>query len=125
MLSALAPAWVLFAAEAAGPGNQCMMMLPTVAGAMILFYFLILRPQQRDRQRRDQLLKNLKKNDKVVTIGGIIGIVANVSPDSPEVILKVDETTNTKLKVLRSSIHEVITDKDQKVEPPESEATKP
>jgi preprotein translocase subunit YajC len=103
MLSALAPAWVLFAA----------------------FYFWILRPQQRDRQRRDQLLKNLKMNDKVVTIGGIIGIVANVSPDSPEVILKVDETTNTKLKVLRSSIHEVITDKDQKVEPPESEATKP
>ena len=56
----------------------------------------------------DDLLKSLKKNDRVVTIGGIIGTVANVTPDGKEVTLKVDD--NTRLKMLRSSIQTVLRD---------------
>jgi preprotein translocase subunit YajC len=57
-----------------------MILLQIVAfGAVI--YFLILRPQQAARKKHEELLKGLKKNDEVVTIGGIIGKVKEVKED--------------------------------------------
>ncbi len=57
-----------------------MILLQIVAfGAVI--YFLILRPQQAARKKHDELLKGLKKNDEVVTIGGIIGKVKEIKDD--------------------------------------------
>ena len=50
----------------------------------------------------------MKKNDRVVTIGGIYGVVMNVHREADEVTLKVDETTNTKLRVTLSSIARII-----------------
>ena len=75
-----------------------------------LFYFLLIRPQGRERASRQNLLDSLKKNDRVVTIGGIYGVVTNVQRDSDEVTIKVDEATNTKLRVTRSSIARVLAD---------------
>lgn len=80
-----------------------------------LFYFLIIRPQRREQARRQEMLGALKKNDRVVTIGGIIGSVANLSQDGKEVTVKVDD--NTRLKMLRSSIQNVL--KDEESEPKE------
>jgi preprotein translocase subunit YajC len=80
--------------------------LPFLAIA-VLFYFLLIRPQQREQQTRQDMLKTLKKNDRVVTIGGIIGTIANLTPDGKEVTLKVDD--NTKLRMLRSSIQSILT----------------
>lgn len=88
-------------------GNSIM---PAVIGIVFLFYLLVMRPQARERSTRDQMLKELKKNDKVMTIGGLYGIVASVSTDKDEVVLKVDEETNTKLRFSRASIHRVISD---------------
>ena len=48
------------------------------------------------------MLQNLKKNDRVVTIGGIYGTVVNAQKDLDEVTIKVDESTNTKLRMQRS-----------------------
>lgn len=67
-----------------------------------LFYFVILRPQSRERRKRQETLGALKKNDRVVSIGGIIGTVADLSPDGDRVTLKVDD--NTRIKMLRSAI---------------------
>jgi preprotein translocase subunit YajC len=75
-----------------------------------LFYWLLLRPQSRDKANRQNLLDSLKKNDRVVTIGGIYGVVTNVQGKSDEVTIKVDEATNTKLRVTRSSIARVLAD---------------
>ena len=77
----------------------------------LLFYWLLLRPQGREKANRKSLLDSLKKNDRVVTIGGIYGVVTNVQGDSDEVTIKVDEATNTKLRVTRSSIARVLADK--------------
>ncbi len=70
----------------------------------VLFYFIVLRPQlraQKEKQRKhDELMAGLKKNDKVVTIGGIIGTVAEVTSD--RVTLKVDD--GTRIRFTRSSI---------------------
>ena len=81
------------------------MMYPLMM-IVALWYFLILRPQSRDRKRRDELLNSLKKNDPVVTIGGILGTVANISADGKEVTLKVDD--NTRIRVQRRSIESVL-----------------
>jgi preprotein translocase subunit YajC len=69
------------------------------------FYFILLRPaQKREKAQREALLNSLKKNDKVVTNGGLIGIVALVNDKEDEVTLKVDETSNVRIRVLKSSI---------------------
>jgi preprotein translocase subunit YajC len=73
-----------------------------------LWYFLLLRPQLREQRSRKDLLTNLKKNDKVVTIGGIIGTVTNLTPDGKEVTLRIED--NAKIRMLRSSIQTVVTD---------------
>jgi len=98
-------------APAARNGDAAFLQwLPFIAIA-VLFYFMLIRPQSRERQAREAMLKALKKNDRVITIGGIIGTVANLGPDDREVTIKVDD--NTKLRMLRSSIQSVITDTPQ------------
>lgn len=74
----------------------------------VLWYFLLFRPQRREQAKKEQMLSALKKNDRVITIGGIIGTVANISADGREVTLKVDD--NTRIKFLRSSIQGVMKD---------------
>ena len=74
----------------------------------VLFYFLMIRPQRREQSRRQTMLDAVQKNDHVVTIGGIYGVVTNVHREADEVTLKVDEATNTKLRVTLSSIARVI-----------------
>ncbi len=76
-----------------------------------LWYFLLFRPQRREQQRRDDLLKELKKNDRVVTLGGIIGTIANISQDGKDVTLRVDD--NTRIRVLRSSIQGPYKDREE------------
>jgi preprotein translocase subunit YajC len=87
-----------------GAASPFTMFVPIllIFGAM---YFLLLRPQQkREQNQRLALLANLKKNDKVLTSGGIIGIVAVINDKEDEVTLKVDESSNVRLRVLKSSI---------------------
>jgi preprotein translocase subunit YajC len=93
-------------------------MLPALIGIFILFYFFIIRAQHRERAKHDRMLRELKKNDRVLTIGGIYGVVANVQPDSNEVVIKVDEATNTKLHVTRNAIQQVIKDDEPASEKP-------
>ena len=83
----------------------------------IFFYVLILRPQRREQAKRDGMLNALKKNDKVVTIGGIKGSVANISSDGQEVTLKVDD--NTRIKFIRSAIQKVESADEQPDKPME------
>jgi preprotein translocase subunit YajC len=90
----------------AGP-NLLYSMAPFLAIGL-LFYFMLIRPQRKEQSRRQDMLTNVKKNDRVVTIGGIYGVVMNVHREVDEVSLKVDEATNTKLRITLSSIARVI-----------------
>ena len=73
------------------------------------FYIILLRPQQREQRRRQELLNTLKKNDKVVTTGGLIGTIADISTDGKIVTLRVDDST--RIKFLRSAIQGLADDK--------------
>ncbi len=77
--------------------------------AMLVFFFLSQRSQQKKRERtRQALFDSISKNDRVLTIGGVIGIVHTVKDN--EVVLKVDESTNTKMSFVKSAVQRVITD---------------
>lgn len=84
--------------------------MPAILGAIILYFFLIVRPERRKQGEQKAKLDALKKNDRVVTIGGIYGVVMNVQRDSDEVTLKIDEATNTKLRVTFGAIARIVGD---------------
>lgn len=97
----------------AGPGFGGA-MLPALMFAMIAFMLLSSRSQKkREKRERDEMYARMSKNDRVQTAGGVIGIVHAVKAN--EVVLKVDETTNTKMTFLKSSVIKIITD-DQTTE---------
>jgi preprotein translocase subunit YajC len=75
---------------------------------------LMIRPMKKQEQQRQALLSNVKRNDKVVTSGGLIGIVAAIKEKEDEITLRVDESSNVRLRVLKSSIVRVITDEASK-----------
>jgi preprotein translocase subunit YajC len=69
-----------------------------------LWFFLLRPAQKRERLQREQMLTSLKKNDKVLTNAGIIGIIAAVNEKEDELTLKVDESSNVRLRMLKSTI---------------------
>lgn len=69
-----------------------------------LFYFMMIRPQQRKEKERRALIAGVKSGDRVVFGGGLIGTVANVK----DTVLVVKVAENTKLEVLRGSVTRVI-----------------
>lgn len=70
----------------------------------VVFYLMIMRPEQKKRKETEELLANIKKHDKIILSSGICGTVMNAEPKSVYVTIRVDESTNTKLRVLRSAI---------------------
>ena len=105
--------WPLLAQEAGAAANDPLKMvfsyLPLVMIGLV-FFFVILRPQQRERQRQDDMLKQIKKNDRVVTSGGIFGVVTSVATESGEVTIRVDEKNDTKIRMQLSAIARVLGD---------------
>lgn len=96
-------------------------MAPMFVIIGFLFYFLLIRPQQRERQKQEQVLKALKKNDRVVTIGGAVGTIVNIEPDSKLVTLRVDD--NTRMVFLRSAIQGPFIDAKETKELPAAKET--
>jgi preprotein translocase subunit YajC len=70
----------------------------------IMFYFLLILPERKKRKELENQLGNLKKNDPVITTGGLCGVIVNANPGSKYVTVKIDESNNTKIRVLRSHI---------------------
>jgi len=68
----------------------------------VVIYFLMIRPSRKQQKDRDQMLAAIKKNDHVLTTGGIYGIVDKVRES--DVILKIDERNDVRVRVARSSI---------------------
>jgi preprotein translocase subunit YajC len=97
------------AAPEAGPGGgSALTSLFPLLIIGLLFYFILLRPERRKHKEHANLLTNLKKNDKVVTIGGIYGKVFDVQREQDRVTLKIDEGNNTKIDVTFAAIARVI-----------------
>jgi preprotein translocase subunit YajC len=89
-----------------GGGGGFMLLLMAAIGVM--FYFLLIAPQRKEQRRRAAMLAAVKKNDRVMTSAGIYGVVTNVHREADEVTVKVDEATNTKLRMTLSSIAQIL-----------------
>ena len=79
---------------------------------MAVLFMLMIRPQRKQQKEQKQMLQSLKKNDRVRTIGGILGTVMEVRED--EVILKVDEQNNTRIHVSVSAIGKNLSNEEKK-----------
>jgi preprotein translocase subunit YajC len=87
---------------AAGGGGVLMTFMPFIL-IIAIFYLLIIRPQNKKRKETERMLGALKKGDKIVTIGGLYGVIQSVKERT--VIIKVDD--NVKLEFLRSAVSSV------------------
>ena len=85
--------------------------LPAMIAVMVL-WFLMMKPQDKGK-RASGNVKDLKKNDWVVTAGGIRGLVVSNREESEFVTIRVEEKAGTKLEVLRSSIARVESDEKE------------
>jgi preprotein translocase subunit YajC len=83
-----------------------------IVGLFFLYYFIVLAPERR-RKREDALLKStLKKNDRIITIGGILGTVVAAPADSNVVTIRIDENGTTRVKINRSAIATIVSEKE-------------
>jgi len=97
------PMFLLGVPEQGATSSDPMAMLFSFAPIIIvilIFYFLMIRPQSKKQKELERMIAGMKKGDSVVTIGGLHGIVDNVGDNY--VIIKADE--NTKLKFAKSAI---------------------
>ena len=84
----------------ASQGNPLLAFLPLIV-MFGVFYFLLIRPQQTRQKGLNQMIQNLKKGDRIVTSGGIIGTIAGIQNDY--VIIKVGDE-DTKIEILKSAV---------------------
>jgi len=77
----------------------------------VVFYFLLIRPQQKRAKEHKEMLTKIRRNDRIVTNGGLIGKVAKVIDDRDE--LEVDLADNVRVKVRRGMVAEVVSKGDE------------
>ena len=98
----ISPAWAQ--AAGGGGGDALIQILPLVL-IFVVFYFLLIRPQQKKAKEHKEMLAKLRRGDRVVTGGGIVGTVAK-APEGDEVMVDIAE--NVRVKVVRATISAVI-----------------
>lgn len=91
------------ATPTAPPSTNFFFIMVLAVGAILIFSMM---GQRRDKKKRDAVLSAVKKHDRVQTIGGIVGSVVEVKPET--VVLKVDESSNTRITFARSSVQQVL-----------------
>ncbi|WP_207536705.1 preprotein translocase subunit YajC [Sabulicella rubraurantiaca] len=100
----ISPAYAQDAA-AAGAGAVVMQLLPLLL-IFVVFYFLLIRPQQKKMKEHRSMLAALKRGDKVVTAGGIVGEVKKVNETSD--VVEVEIAPNIRVEVVRGTIASVV-----------------
>lgn len=90
------------------------MSLESLAGFLpiivmfVIFYFLLIRPQQIQQKKRREMLASLKKGDRVVSIGGIYGMIKEIKDDT--VVLRIADNVN--IKIARAGIDRILVDEE-------------
>ncbi len=96
----------------AGPaGNPLISFLPFIF-IFVIFYFLLVLPQQKKAKARKAMIEALKKGDRVTTTGGMIGTVTNLAPD----VVTLQIADGVRVKVVRNYIEEIAKEETEKME---------
>ena len=83
--------------------NPLMSLMPLIL-MFVIFYFLLIRPQQKKQKDHKQMLSELKKNDQVITSGGIHGTIVNIKDNT--YVVRVDD--NVKIEISKSAVSGVV-----------------
>jgi preprotein translocase subunit YajC len=90
------------------PRAGMIQMIGMFAVLGLMFYFMLIRPQQKQKKEQENLMKNLKTGDKILMSNGIIGMIANVKEKT--VMVKIAD--NVKIEVLRNAVSTVLQKSD-------------
>jgi preprotein translocase subunit YajC len=101
----ISPAYAQFFGGGGGDTSSTIVQMAPLGLIFVVFYFFMIRPQQKKAKDQRAMLDAIRRGDRVVTGGGIIGIVAKVAAND-EVLIDIAE--NTRIRVLRSSISTVM-----------------
>lgn len=85
-------------------------MLPAI---LIFYWFFMLRPQQKQQDQQRKMIDGLEKNDRILTVGGVIGTIHSVDKENNEIVVKVDDSNNTKIRFALGAV-QMIFPKDEK-----------
>lgn len=92
--------------EGAPPQKQTIWdFLPLLVGMGLILYFFMIRPNKKRQEQQQKMMSSMAKGTRVRTIGGILGTVVDVRGD--EVVLKIDESTNAKVRMMRQAVAQV------------------
>jgi len=94
------------AAMGAAQGGSALMSFVPLILVVVIFYFFLVRPQQRRMAEYQKLVSSLRRGDRVVTTGGIIGTIHKVEDNSPDVTVEIAE--GVRVRVQRNAIAEVL-----------------
>lgn len=97
--------------NAQGQANPFQLLVPFIVVFGIM-WLLVIRPQKKEQNKRKLMLEALKKGDKIITNGGIVGKVMKIKDEYVEI--KVDESSNAKITLLRTAILKVVVDEKKK-----------
>ena len=100
-------------AAAPAPVNPLIQFLP-ILPVVVLFYFMMYRPQKQEEKKRKEQLGRMQRNDKVITAGGMYATVVNVDPDSDTVTLRLGSEPGVKVEFTRASVVRILSASDKK-----------
>ncbi len=89
------------ATEKGSKTSPLMSLLPMIL-IFVLIYFMMFRGPKKQQKEHKKMVQKLSKNDRIRTIGGIMGTVVDIKDD--EIVLKVDESNNTKIRITKNAI---------------------
>lgn len=101
MIDLVSNAYAQTSAAANGASSPWMSFVPIIL-MIAIFYFLLIRPSQKKEKERKNMIASIQKGDKVLTAGGIYGVVVNVKPEENIVVLKIGD--GAKVEFAKSAI---------------------
>ena len=84
------------------------MWFPLILMMVVMYFFIFRSPRKRQQQQQEKMQASLQRNARVRTIGGILGTVVEVKND--EVVLKIDEANNTKMRITVGAVAKVLSE---------------
>lgn len=104
----------------AQPGQPSLIagLLPFIL-MLVIFYFLLIRPQQKQQRQRNEMLRNLRKGNRVITLGGIFGEIVGITDET----IKLKVADKVELLMTRNSVSQVVESKTLPEVPEEGEAS--
>ncbi|WP_439577341.1 preprotein translocase subunit YajC [Elioraea sp.] len=111
-------------AQAGDPTGGLMSLAPLIL-IFVVFYFILIRPQQKKAREHREMLGQLQRGDRVVTGGGVFGTVIRVTPESDEVIVEVSKNPQLRVTVVKSTIQSVLREPTEPPKPEDAEQPQP